>query len=570
MSKISFVKLSNLLYICVLISFNIVLTSNSNNFSSQTKIGINSNANKETLNYNNNLNNNNNNNDISFSQLSSQEKTTLHNKSYGTSMKIKQAHLSNDNNLFNTSHSSQVNSNNNMVDDIMNNINNSLSEGNTNQTYSNNSGDEGITEDTENFTTGEASNSESNNKNTNTIVYKLKSRKIKNSSILLQQSLSTDAKIEMSNNTIISYPEYANKTDISNKALSTDEIPTLNSEFSSANNKANDLNTTIVADSNSSIASTTSEAKANDSNNANIDQEDLLLQINNKLKNLNYTSTDPFYKFIDNEINEYYSNPEKFESHCKTYTQSNLNHTVTSILIVFSNKNTIKETEIINNNNNNSTDNIKNNEDTTLQPATFTEYINNCINIYSNLDSSYTKLQKSMEFFNEKLNNEIKEFEKQFPPTLGDSFLDYFFSYNYFKKNFFKSLIGKKDSSANISEEYEKSVFRNKRLDALISLSFETLLFENHEKYDKYYNNNENKLKSKTPLENLSLKEVITTKEFLKWANSFITEHPEFNLTVESLTSKFSGLFSSIVNDFKNKYTAHLSIKQTLHNSLYY
>lgn len=278
------------------------------------------------------------------------------------------------------------------------------------------------------------------------------------------------------------------------------------------------------------------------SNNTSNPQAEFTKEVNENLNSRDYNNTSPLSLFINEEISIYFSNSTNFKGSCKTYIETNLQHSVTSKLLNFDSENSLKE---------------------------FEEYINNCIEIYSKIDHSVIKMKETLKDFSEKIDKEIKEFETQYPPTIGDSLLDFFFSFNYFKKNMFKALMGN-TSEDNIAEEYEKDVFKNKRLDALIKISFENLLYDLHNKYDNFYNNNQNKLKSKVPLENMQFIEVVKTKEYKTWSSSFVSEHHEYKIDVETLSLRLSILFSSIVNDFKTKFLAQETHRRSLNFAVNY
>jgi len=197
-------------------------------------------------------------------------------------------------------------------------------------------------------------------------------------------------------------------------------------------------------------------------------------------------------------------------------------------------------------------------------------YLLSCIDQFNQIDSSEHKIKETMNDFSKKLDEEIKQFEEKFPPGLGDHILDLFFSYNFFKKNVIKTLLGK-EPEGNLAEEYEKQVFKNKRLDALLKMSYENLLFDMHIKFESFYCNVENKLRTKVPLENMDFNDMIATKDYQKWVNDFLKDHQEFSdLTVTVINARMSYLFSGIVYDFRNKFLAQEMRKRSMNYALIY
>lgn len=296
----------------------------------------------------------------------------------------------------------------------------------------------------------------------------------------------------------------------------------------------------------------------NKENNKSINEK-----INSLLEKDKVPLSSPFAIFVNNEIKNYETNKAEFKGTCKEFINQSFNKTVTTELLHFDQSeqsaSEAKSTEA---------------ESTTKpvvvnkSPSSLEEYLTNCINIFVKHDQA-EKMKEALAKFSERLDKEINEFEKTNPQTFGDSLIDIFFSYNYFKKNFFKTLVGK-DNNDSIAEEYERTVFRNKRLDSLVKISFESFLFDLHEKYENLYTNTQNKLKSKVPLEDLSFAEMIKTKEFKSWVKAFLEEHTDFNIDEDTITKRLQLHFDQLVVDFKGKLMAQESQRASLSSAIYY
>jgi len=97
------------------------------------------------------------------------------------------------------------------------------------------------------------------------------------------------------------------------------------------------------------------------------------------------------------------------------------------------------------------------------------------------------------------------------------------------------------------------------------------LLFDMHIKFESFYCNVENKLRTKVPLENMDFNDMIATKDYQKWVNDFLKDHQEFSdLTVTVINARMSYLFSGIVYDFRNKFLAQEMRKRSMNYALIY
>ena len=188
--------------------------------------------------------------------------------------------------------------------------------------------------------------------------------------------------------------------------------------------------------------------------------------------------------------------------------------------------------------------------------------------IENSLTSEIDQATKEKLAYNQKLQEEIKKFETQYPPTLFDTFIDVMFSYMYFKKSLVNTISGA--SKMNYSEEYEKRIFKNRRLDALIKLSFENYLYDLRIKNEVYYCNNQSKLKAKVPLEDMSFDEAVKSQEYLTWQQDFLNEHKEYEQTSQNLNMRMSILFPSLASNFKENYLAQEMTRRSINYMIKY
>lgn len=275
-----------------------------------------------------------------------------------------------------------------------------------------------------------------------------------------------------------------------------------------------------------------------DQDHEDVDEDKDFQDVFEKLKELGIDENSDFHKYIKSEIKNYSNDKENFKPTCYEYMKNTENQEVAGLsLITFSN--------------------VPNKDDQ------FKEYIVDCSKVYKDSENAKMLIQKLRDY-EKNLENEINDFNKQYPRTWSEIFMDCFFSYSFFKKNLFSSMVGK-DKHASMAKEYEDQIFKFRRLDKLIDISFETLLFHLHEENEEFYNNNKNKLKQKERLEDMTCEKVQETPEYIKWSEKFSTEFPDLTLT--QLNKRFCTLFPSIIQNFKQKLNAQNMMKQSISNS---
>lgn len=192
----------------------------------------------------------------------------------------------------------------------------------------------------------------------------------------------------------------------------------------------------------------------------------------------------------------------------------------------------------------------------------FNDYIANCISIYREIKFEMKKIRKILQKNSELLDAEIAEFNSVFPPTLGDSLNDAYFSYSYFKKAIMRMIFNKlgfgefleenNQKEENLYNEYDNSILKSRKLDIILKASFENLILD-YELKHKTYGVNASKLRSKPSMLDMNFNELILTKEFRIWQNSFIAENLEYDLNPNNLKAHLSGILPAIVFDLKRK-----------------
>lgn len=172
------------------------------------------------------------------------------------------------------------------------------------------------------------------------------------------------------------------------------------------------------------------------------------------------------------------------------------------------------------------------------------------ISLENNIEKKVSKLT-TVEF-NERLNLELKEFEEKYPSSYTDSIIDLMFGVNFFKKQIAMSLFGYK-TEKSFTEEYEEIIFKKKRQDVLIKLSYELFLFEVYKKNEASYYNNVSRLRKKTPFAELSYEQVVITEEYKDWRMKFYQENKTTFTSENEVEERFKFNYSYIIQDFEEK-----------------
>lgn len=297
------------------------------------------------------------------------------------------------------------------------------------------------------------------------------------------------------------------------------------------------------------------ESSSLDNKNNTVPEENIknnsIADIKNEKLSDNTTLTNHTSDEINNESNEHHessnsinSNSTDFQNSSNSINNENSTHQEKENM---DQKNTTTQ-ETMNNENNIKKEESK--ESITKEIKIVASINEASISNENNIEKKISKLT-TVEF-NERLNHELKEFEEKYPSSYSDSIIDLMFGVNFFKKQIAMSLFGLK-TEKSFTEEYEEMIFKKKRQDLLIKLSYELFLFEVYKKNEASYYNNVSRLRKKTPFAELSYEQVIITEEYKEWRMKFYQDNKETFSSENEVEERFKFNYSYIIQDFNEK-----------------
>lgn len=327
-------------------------------------------------------------------------------------------------------------------------------------------------------------------------------------------------------------------------------------------------NSTVVNDnSNSSIIdnhgsnSTTSDTKVENSDkNSSLDNKNNTVHDeeihnntiadtkNEKIQDNNTTSNNHSSEKMNNDTNEHHDSSNPIDSN--STDSKNSSNTINNESLAHQEKENINEKNTTTQETKNNENNIKKEESIPKDIKIVASISETTVSNENNIEKKISKLT-TVEF-NERLNLELKEFEEKYPSTYSDSIIDLIFGVNFFKKQIAMSLFGYK-TEKSFTEEYEEMIFKKKRQDVLIKLSYELFLFEIYKKNEASYYNNVSRLRKKTPFAELSYDQVVKTEEYKEWRMKFYQDNKATFSCEDEVEERFKFNYSYIIQDFEEK-----------------